>query len=221
MVDSKQILGFGMPQIHPAPLLKPRKIPTQERSQRSWDIIIEAAAQVLSRHGYDGTSTNLIAKRAGLSVGTIYEYFPNKDVLLNELQSHWNDRCWVYAKSLPPRDPNLSLEASVRRMFENWVGIFLLDPVLYAALANDLPTRGNKWKADARLNERVQFVARELESYASRLRNQNIELSCEILIRGIQAYLDHLVVADIERLQSAELIDDLTNQFCGFLLKTH
>ena len=65
----------------------------------------------------------------------------------------------------------------------------------------------------------MQFVTQELENYAARFRNPNIALSCELLIRGIQAYLDHLVVADIDRLQSPELIDELTAQFCGFLLK--
>ena len=214
-------LGFTHMAGHPATLLKPRKIPTQERSQRTWEIILEAGAQVLSKHGYEKTTTNLIADRAGVSVGTIYEYFPNKDVLLSELQSHWNDTCWAYVTQLPGQDPNLSLEQSIRMMFEKWVGIFRLNPTLYAALLQDLPTRGNKWKADARLNERIEFVAAELAHHADRFRNQNITLSCEILIRGVQAYLDHLVVVDPTRLESDELLDELTEQFCGFLLKSN
>ena len=204
---------------HPASSLKPRKKPTQERSQKTWEIVLEAAAQVFPKYGYEKTSTNLIAERAGLSVGTIYEYFPNKDVLLSELQSHWNDTCWEYVVNLPAQDPNLPLEESVRLMFQKWIGIFQLNPTLYAALLHELPTRGNKWKADARINERVQFVAAELEQHRDRFRNSNIALSCEILIRGVQAYLDHLVVVDPDRLNSNELIDDLTDQFCGFLLK--
>lgn len=204
--------------VHPALSLKPRKKPGQDRSHQTWDIILEAAAQVFAKNGYERTSTNLIAERAGVSVGTIYEYFPNKDVLLNELQSQWNDTCWNHLASLPAPDPNLRLEESVRLMFQNWISIFQLNPILYAALLHELPTRGNKWKADARLNERVQFVASELEPHADRFRNSNILLSCEIVIRGVQAYLDHLVVVDPNRLQSDELLDDLTAQFCGFLL---
>jgi len=204
---------------HPAESLKPRKKPTQQRSQLTWDIIIEATAQVFSTYGYEKTSTNLIAERAGVSVGTIYEYFPNKDVLLTELQSHWNDLCWDYVKNLPAQDPNLPLEEGVRLMLRNWVGILQLNPTLYRALINDLPTRGNKWKADARLNETVLFVASELARHSDRLRNPNIALSCEVLVRGIQAYLDHVVVAEPNRLHSEELVEELANQFCGFLLK--
>lgn len=216
---STQILGLFKMSGHPAESLKPRKKPTQQRSQLTWDIIIEAAAQVFSKVGYEKTSTNLIAERAGLSVGTIYEYFPNKDVLLTELQSHWNDTCWEYAKNLPAQDPNLPLEEGIRLMLQNWVGIFQLNPTLYRALINDLPTRGNKWKADARLNETVRFVTTELERHSDRLRNPDITLSCEILVRGIQNYLDHIVVADPSRLNSDELVDELAKQFCGFLLK--
>jgi len=214
-----QILGLLKMKLHPADSLKPRKKPTQQRSQLTWDIIIEAAAQVFSRYGYEKTSTNLIAERAGLSVGTIYEYFPNKDVLLTQVQSHWNDTCWEYVKSLPAQDPNLPLEEGIRLMLQNWVGILRLNPELYRALVNDLPTRGNKWKADARLNETVLFVANGLARHSDRIRNPNIALSCEVLIRGIQAYLDHLIVIEPSRLTSDDLIDDLADQFCGFLLK--
>ncbi len=204
--------------VHPAASLKPRKKPAQQRSRDTWATILEAAAQVLARHGYAKTTTNLIAERAWVSVGTVYEYFPNKDVLLSELQSHWNDTCWRHVQNLPPHDPSLPLEHSVRLMFEHWVGVLLLNPELYAALVNELPTRGNKWKADARLNERIQLVAAALRQHAGRLRSPDVALSCEILIRGVQAYLDHLVVTDPQRLASPQLIDDLTEQFCGFML---
>ena len=105
---------------------KPRKIPTQKRSQRTWNIVVKAAALVLTRHGYERTTTNLIANRAGIRVATIYEDFLSKDVLLNEVQSYWNDTCWVDIERMPERDPTLSLKASVHLLFEKWAGICLL-----------------------------------------------------------------------------------------------
>ncbi len=186
---------------------------------RTWSTILEAAAQVFSEHGYEKTSTNLIAERAGFSVGTVYEYFPNKDVLLSELQSHWSDVCWGYLQSLPADDSTLPLEQRIRSMFEVWVGILNLNCALYGALLNELPTRANKWKADERFNERVAITQREFSKYAEQLRVTDVALTCEILIRGVQAYLDHLVVADPEKLEDERLIDDLTRQFSEFILK--
>jgi AcrR family transcriptional regulator len=63
----------------------PRRKPSQARSQRSVDAIVEASAQVLERHGYHSATTNRIAARAGVSVGTLYQYFDNKDQIFDLL----------------------------------------------------------------------------------------------------------------------------------------
>jgi AcrR family transcriptional regulator len=60
----------------------PRKRPVQERSRSTVDAVLEAAAQVLERDGYAATTTDDIALRAGVSIGTLYQYFPNKDAIL-------------------------------------------------------------------------------------------------------------------------------------------
>lgn len=62
--------------------LKPRKKPQQRRSRVTIDTIFEAAIQVLLANGLDGITTIQIAERAGVSVGSLYQYFPNKSALL-------------------------------------------------------------------------------------------------------------------------------------------
>jgi AcrR family transcriptional regulator len=62
--------------------LTPRKLPKQSRSRESVEAILQAAAQVFERHGYAAGTTNRIAARAGVSIGTLYQYFPNKDAIL-------------------------------------------------------------------------------------------------------------------------------------------
>jgi AcrR family transcriptional regulator len=71
-----------MPVARRADLLRPRKRPVQTRSRRTVDAVLRAAAQVFAKRGYAGGTTNHIAERAGVSIGTLYEYFPNKDSLL-------------------------------------------------------------------------------------------------------------------------------------------
>lgn len=65
---------------------RPAKRPRQSRSRATVEAILEAATEVLNREGYDETSTNKIAARAGVSIGSLYQYFPNKDVIIGELQ---------------------------------------------------------------------------------------------------------------------------------------
>jgi AcrR family transcriptional regulator len=61
--------------------LKARKQPRQSRSQETVAVILEAAARVLEERGLGGYNTNAVAARGGVSVGSIYQYFPNKDAL--------------------------------------------------------------------------------------------------------------------------------------------
>jgi AcrR family transcriptional regulator len=62
--------------------LAPRKRPKQERSEATVEAILQAAAQIFERHGYAAGTTNRIADRAGVSIGSLYQYFPNKDAIL-------------------------------------------------------------------------------------------------------------------------------------------
>ena len=62
--------------------LNPRKQPSQGRSRFTIRQIVEAAARVFEERGYAGATTNRIAERAGVSIGSLYQYFPNKESIL-------------------------------------------------------------------------------------------------------------------------------------------
>jgi AcrR family transcriptional regulator len=59
-----------------------RKLPQQERSRVMVSFIVEAAQQVLEKQGQAGFNTNAIAERAGISIGSLYQYFPNKHAIV-------------------------------------------------------------------------------------------------------------------------------------------
>ncbi len=63
----------------------PRKSPQQTRSQATVERILDTAARFFDERGYRGTTTNHVAEAAGVSVGSLYQYFPNKDALLTAL----------------------------------------------------------------------------------------------------------------------------------------
>jgi AcrR family transcriptional regulator len=65
--------------------LAPKKRPSQRRSQETFDALVEACTWLLPRRGYAGTTTNHIAKRAGVNVASLYEYFPGKDAIVAEV----------------------------------------------------------------------------------------------------------------------------------------
>jgi AcrR family transcriptional regulator len=95
----------------PATLLKPRRKPRQDRSRQTVDAILEAAAQVFERHGYAAGTTNRIAQRAGVSIGSLYQYFPNKDAIVMELArrhiAEMGEAAWPALEALVEHVPPL------------------------------------------------------------------------------------------------------------------
>src|ERR1700723_4725649 len=71
--------------------LQARKAPGQARSQETVDVILEASARILESEGLRGFNTNAVAAKAGVSVGSLYQYFPNKDAILLALINSFED----------------------------------------------------------------------------------------------------------------------------------
>ncbi|WP_353957073.1 helix-turn-helix domain-containing protein [uncultured Ornithinimicrobium sp.] len=82
----------------------PRKQPQQRRSRATVDKILAAAAQVLAEEG-DGATTDRIAARAGVSIGSLYQYFPNKGALMLELARRAHGRRGRGPRPRPPARP--------------------------------------------------------------------------------------------------------------------
>ena len=61
--------------------LEPRKLPTQSRSTATVNAVLEAAARILEQRGFKDYTTNAVAEWAGVSIGSFYQYFPNKDAV--------------------------------------------------------------------------------------------------------------------------------------------
>jgi AcrR family transcriptional regulator len=67
------------------PDFAPKKRPAQQRSQQTFDALVDACTGLLPEQGYAGTTTNHIAARAGVSVASLYEYFPGKDAIVAQV----------------------------------------------------------------------------------------------------------------------------------------
>lgn len=91
-----------------------RKRPQQQRSRQMVDTLIEATARTIARHGLDNTTTPLIAETAGVSVGSLYQYFADKEALITALlEKLAHDVSQELKRSMNP-DDTMSLEDTVR-----------------------------------------------------------------------------------------------------------
>lgn len=100
------------------PHLRPRKQPRQRRAHETRARILGAARRVFEEHGYSHGTTNRIAAEAGLSVGSLYQYFPNKDAILVELVDvHIEAGTAAVLGALPPDGPAAWAELPLPDLF--------------------------------------------------------------------------------------------------------
>ena len=175
-----------------APRLRPaaapsRRAPVQARSQRTVAAILEAAAQVVLRAGEAGFSTHHIAERAGVSIGTLYQYFPDKSAILDRLVLDWRNRALAQidqaltAATLAPEAP-AATEAAVARD--------LVRAVLQAFGGGDAaqrPLARLAWRSDT-----DHQIARSMRVTAERL---GLRLQPWAAARGWQISPDQVYIA--------------------------
>ena len=96
--------------------LEPRKSPSQARARATYEAIVEAAARILETDGPAGFNTNAVAARAGVSVGSLYQYFPHKQALVAELSGRAARRLLAALTEAVETPSTAGLEADVRRL---------------------------------------------------------------------------------------------------------
>src|SRR5690242_20024053 len=85
--------GKSKPKSRPATIVaSERRVPTQDRSRLRLERILDAAAEVFSEVGIDAATTESIAARAGTSIGSLYQFFPNKRAVFYAIVARYGER---------------------------------------------------------------------------------------------------------------------------------
>lgn len=102
--------------------IAPRKAPSQERSKQKVNQILTAAKQLLISDGLEKLTNNHIAKTAGMSVGSLYQYFPNKQAILYRLYQDWLESVKDEIRPLILRASEVDLETLLEELFVSVYG---------------------------------------------------------------------------------------------------
>ncbi|KUO02496.1 TetR family transcriptional regulator [Streptomyces caeruleatus] len=120
---------------------RPRR--RQARGERRIVQLLEAAAAVFTTTGYTAASTNAIAREAGVSPGTLYQFFPNKEAIAIELGERlMREMREAYGEALAPVDPTTPLEEAVGAAVDRFIAFNCEHPVFFALMHGpDIPGR--------------------------------------------------------------------------------
>jgi len=201
------------------PRTTPRKMPSQARSRATIDCILEATARVLVKDGFDHASTNKIAAAAGVSVGSLYQYFPSKEALVAALvERHMEEMTHEIAGELA-RVMESPLPVAVRRLVELMLRAHAIDPALHRVLIEQVPRIGRLERIHD-IEERVgQIALAYMAAHKDELRVRDHELAAFVAVTTVEALTHAAVLHHPERLAHPALADEITDLVVRYLAK--
>lgn len=195
-----------------------RRAPTQRRAHQTVEVVLDAVARVLKRRGAPRVTTNRIAEAAGVSVGSIYQYFADKQAILRALRDRHVAEMGQLVERRLVEHARAPLDALMRGLVDAMIEAHALDPALYELLLSQIPPGTEEDPAfEARLRgalrlalasrsneidisenaEGVLFVLTQMMEALTHAvvlgRPTSLSLSAakEEAIRAVVAYLDH------------------------------
>jgi AcrR family transcriptional regulator len=199
---------------------RPRKAAMQERSRMTVGALVEATARILVDEGFEKASTNRIAEVAGVSIGSLYQYFPCKEALvLAVVEQHNLEIMQVVGSTLEDMEI-LPLEEALRMLVAVAVEAHRVNPKLHRVLTEQIPRLGSL--------ESVETVSKktyaQFRAFLERRRDQlfvpDIELAAFVCATSIEALAHNAVLyrEDIVSRDAARaLVDETTRLVVGYL----
>lgn len=192
-----------------------KKKPIQRRSMVTVESILKAGAQLLLEIGYDKSSTNKIADRAGVSVGSLYEYFPGKEAIFAELRRRERERHYRSVLDQPPAE---GFRAMLRMQMLAYVNLLKSNLLLHAALIREVPQFEMVEDEELFFADYLPRISEFMKQHKNELGPKRDPLvAAELATRVMRSTIDNYVLHAPEKLEGSVVIDELSEMLEGYL----
>ncbi|MFF3975427.1 TetR/AcrR family transcriptional regulator [Streptomyces sp. NPDC001828] len=196
--------------------LQPRKQPRQVRAELTRQRILDAAARVFAEHGYAAGTTNRIAERARVSIGSLYQYYPNKDAILVELLTRHLD-AGMAALSRHQDEPSpKSIEGVMRRQVRSAIENHRDDPQLLRVMFEQGPRAPELLARVAQHELRHIAHTRRLLRDHPEVRVADLDVAARLVVSTVEMVV-HRMMAGPGRIDIAHLEDELVTMLTRYL----
>jgi AcrR family transcriptional regulator len=200
------------------PRTAPRKKPRQERSAATVDAILDATARVLCKTGYDHASTNRIAIAAGVSIGSLYQYFPSKEALVAALAERHMATMTALIRVKLAEVATAPMTVAVRTIIQAMFEAHAVDPALHKVLIEQVPRIGRLENLRAVESEVETLVTTLLEARKRELRRTDVDAIAFLLITVVEAVTHAAVLAELKPSRAQAVVDELTDLVLRYLV---
>ena len=205
---SLSILALMARKLSRRPSTNPRKRASQQRSRATVSALVEATARVLVREGFDKASTNRIAEVAGVSVGSLYQYFPSKEALVVAVIDRHNQEIMQVVRGELAEAMSLPVEKAVRKMIAVAVKAHRVNPRLHRVLAEQIPRVGKLEDVETFNRENFALFKNYLHKHRDELHVDDVELASFVCVTSIEA-LTHNAVLHHSKTLTADAMESL------------
>jgi AcrR family transcriptional regulator len=199
------------------PTTSPRRRPRQARAQATVDAIVKATARVLVEEGYDRASTNRIAHAAGVSIGSLYQYFPSKEALVAALVESHQSRMRDALDLALAAGAAGSLEARARLVVRGMMAAYRIDPQLHHVLCQEVPKVGELKKVYGFEQHLAEVCRRELFSAAEHIRLNDVDRGVFLIVHAVPSVVRAAIQGDPNSEGDGKLADELTDMIVRYL----
>jgi AcrR family transcriptional regulator len=202
------------------PQTKPRKVASQARSRLTVNALVESTARVLVKDGYDRASTNKIATVAGVSIGSLYQYFPSKEALVAAVIDRHTSELSQTIRDALVQVAALPIEAAARKLVVAAIEAHRIDPKLHRVLAEQVPRTGRLENIDAVQRDASKFLRSYLEAHKREVNVLDMDLAAFICVTMVEALAHAAVLHHPEILTDEKVIafvDEVTRLVVQFL----
>ncbi|MFP2910216.1 TetR/AcrR family transcriptional regulator [Pyxidicoccus sp. 3LFB2] len=197
--------------------LAPRRKPRQSRAQATCDAIITATAQVLVKEGYDAVSTNHVARVAGVSVGSVYQYYSSKEALVLAVMERYRAQGLAELEEGVSRMAGATLRETLRQLIRQVMASKASNPRLHQVLVEQLPRMRQFQQVDPYTVRILRVVRAFLEPHARDVRPQDLDMATFIIVNTVES-LTHVALLDRpEYLTRESFVDELCALVVGYL----
>ena len=198
-------------------LVKPRKLPAQERSKATYEAILKATAQVLAAEGVDRVNTNRVAEVAGVSIGSLYQYFPNKESMMQALIDSYASRLVEHLSGYLEQLSKEPAAGAIRSYVKAMLSLPREDPELHRAFVLVVFKLGHA--SIRQLEEQLMFIVRAyLETQKHRLIPKNLDLATFILVTTVESVTNIALLKHPEYISTDEFEIELSNIITRYLV---
>lgn len=198
--------------------VRPRRRPSQERSRFTVDAILDAAAQVFEARGYAEGTTNRIAERAGVSIGSLYEYFPTKDAIAVALAERELDREGerILEALRAGGEGDGALEARLRGLIEAVLELHTRRAFLFRILADE---SAHPPEAHACLLRFEASLAHALEAELRRrgAAARDPDTAAHLVVQTAESLAHRFALRGIHALPRERFLEETTRLLAGYL----